>query len=97
MAESGASFYFFFLCLSLSVAVFRGKRYVAFSKCYFSLFVEAPNGGRFSLDVNVKLSNPTLKVQELKEPFSLGLDFETEDGLCIVSYFVAKLLVGWWE
>ena len=40
------------------------------------------------------VAKSNLQSQELTEPGNLGLDFETDDGLCIVSYFVAKLLVG---
>lgn len=40
------------------------------------------------------VAKSNLQSQELTEPGNLGLDFETDDGLCIVSYLVAKLLVG---
>lgn len=97
-----ASFDFYisiFLCLSLIIVpvakICCGFQPAIICDLLFIHFVlRHPMGQSFSLWMSSCVAKSNLQSQELTEPGNLGLDFETDDGLCIVSYLVAKLLVG---
>lgn len=91
-------FYISILCLSVPVAkiscVFQN---VIIRDVFIHFCWGTQKGGLWKSVKCQVVAKSNLQSQELTEPGNLGLDFETDDGLCIVSYLVAKLWVGWPE